>query len=153
MPTLLVAATAVVAGVAAGVAGASLADRSSGEDAPATPAYASVSLDAVEGSADGEVRMVAEDGRHTRMTIEAPSLPGAGRGHFYYAWLLDPDTDKMLPLGQVGPGGTATFELDDALLDAYSAIDVSLEDDDGDPGHSVTSVLRGSYAQGAPNPT
>ena len=57
----------------------------------------------------------------------------------------------MLPLGQVGPNGSASFDLDNALLDSYSAIDVSLEDDDGDPGHSVTSVLRGSYADPPPS--
>ena len=90
--------------------------------------------------------MVETSGQQTRMTIEAPELPGPSSGQFYYAWLLDPDTNKMLPLGQVGPGGSASFDLDDSLLAAYSAVDVSLEDDDGDPGHSVTSVLRGSYA-------
>ena len=39
----------------------------------------------------------------------------------------------------------ATFDLDDALVTSYSAVDVSLETDDGDPAHSVTSVLRGTY--------
>jgi len=32
------------------------------------------------------------------------------------------------------------------LVASYSAIDVSLEADDGNPGHSVTSVLRATYA-------
>ncbi len=153
VPALLVAVAAgiaLIAGVAFGALGGSLLDQSGDDPAPAT-AYASVPLSTVEGSTvrddtDGEVRMVATDRRHTEMTIEAPALPGAGRGHFYYAWLLDPETNKMLPLGQVGPGGSASFELADSLLDSYSAVDVSLEDDDGDPGHSVTSVLRGSYA-------
>ena len=143
---LLAAAAAVVVGVGLGAAGTSLLGGSSEEDAPARTAYASVPLDAVEGQAAGVARMVEEGGRPTQMTVDAPDLPGAGSGHFYYAWLLDPDTNKMLPLGQIGPSGTASFDLDDALLDSYSAIDVSLEDDDGDPGHSVTSVLRGSYA-------
>ena len=62
------------------------------------------------------------------------------------AWLLDPTTNKMLPLGQVGPSGTASFEVSDHLLAAYSAVDVSLEEDDGDPQHSPTSVLRATYA-------
>lgn len=146
---LLAGAATLVVGTGLGAAGAGLAGGS--DDAPAAPqAYAQVSLAPVEGSvdggADGEVRMVEESKHHTRMTIEAPDLPGAERGHFYYAWLLDPDTNKMLPLGQIGPTGVASFDLDDALIGSYSAIDVSLEDDDGDPGHSVTSVLRGTYA-------
>jgi hypothetical protein len=48
--------------------------------------------------------------------------------------------------GQVTPGRPASFEVSESLVTAYSAIDISLESDDGDPGHSVTSVLRASYA-------
>jgi anti-sigma-K factor RskA len=79
------------------------------------------------------------------MTLAVHDLPRPTAGEFYYAWLLDPATDKMLALGLVSPGRDMTVELDDALVASYSAIDVSLEDDDGDPAHSVTSVLRGTY--------
>ncbi|MET1007427.1 MAG: hypothetical protein ABWX96_17890 [Propionibacteriaceae bacterium] len=44
------------------------------------------------------------------------------------------------------PNGTASFEVSATLLTAYSAVDVSLEDDDGNPQHSPTSVLRATYA-------
>jgi hypothetical protein len=93
---------------------------------------------------EGSVRMVEHDGR-TRMTLTVRDLPRAESGEFYYAWLLDPASNKMLALGLVDPGGGATFEVDDRLVAAYSAVDVSLEADDGDPAHSVTSVLRGTY--------
>ena len=56
-----------------------------------------------------------------------------------------PSTNKMLALGLVDPDSGATFDIDDALVASYSAVDVSLEADDGDPAHSVTSVLRGTY--------
>ena len=90
---LLAGAAALVVGAALGAAGAGLVGGS--DDVPPVPqAYAEVSLAPVEGSgsgrADGEVRMVEESDHHTRMTIAAPDLPGAERGHFYYAWLLDP---------------------------------------------------------------
>jgi hypothetical protein len=52
----------------------------------------------------------------------------------------------MPPLGQATPGRPASFEVPESLVKAYSAIDISLESDDGDPGHFVTSVLRASYA-------
>ena len=81
----------------------------------------------------------------TRMRVDTAALPRAARGEFYYVWLLDPRTNKMLPLGQVTPGRPATFDIPDSLVEGYSAIDISLEADDGDPEHSVTSVLRGSY--------
>ncbi len=88
---------------------------------------------------------MVEDGGRTRMTVVVHDLPPAASGEFYYAWLLDPATNKMLALGLVDAEHGATFDVDDALVAAYSSVDVSLEDDDGDPGHSVTSVLRGSY--------
>lgn len=140
----LVAAAVAAAVVIGGSVAAVVTSRS--DDASLPPAVtAQATLQAVTGSGAGEVRMTPEDARHSRMTIETHDLPPAGRGEYYYAWLLDESTDKMLPLGQVGPGGSATFELDDALIGRYASVDVSLESDDGDPGHSVTSVLRGSY--------
>lgn len=93
---------------------------------------------------DGSVRMREHDGT-TRMTLSVHDLPRASGGQFYYAWLLDPATNKMLALGLVDADTGATFDLDDALVASYSAVDVSLEADDGDPAHSVTSVLRGTY--------
>lgn len=105
----------------------------------------SAALEPVEGSARGTVSMT-DEGTSAVMQIEADDLPALRAGQFYYAWLLDPATNKMLPLGQVGPGGTASFEVTPDLLAAYSAVDVSLERDDGDPGHSPRSVLRAVYA-------
>ena len=138
-----VAAVAVLAaGVGIGVAGS----RGSDDGRPGVQDSVSAALDPVDGSGTGQVEMVVEGNHSTRMTVRTEGLPSAPDGGFYYVWLLDPTTNKMLPLGVVGPGGTATFGVDESLLAAYSAVDVSLETDDGDPGHSVTSVLRGSYA-------
>jgi hypothetical protein len=95
--------------------------------------------------------MAREPAGTTRMTITTRDLPRPRAGQFYEAWLLDPVTRKMLPLGQLGPSGAASFELDDRLVGRYAAVDVSLEDDDGDPQHSVTSVLRASYHEAAPS--
>lgn len=81
----------------------------------------------------------------TEMTISTHDLPDAGTGHFYYAWLLDPTTNKMLPLGQVSPTTTAHFEVPSDLLTRYHAVDISLQADDGNPAHSDTSVLRATY--------
>ena len=142
---LLAAAVAVVAGIGGFVAGRE--DRLPGE--PVEAARASAELEPVQGRGSGEVTMAVSDERVTRMTIETRDLPEPRRDEFYYAWLFDPETNKMLPLGQIGPGGRATFELPVSLLGQYSAIDISLEVDDGDPEHSVTSVLQASYDPGA----
>lgn len=138
----LTAAAAVV--VAAGAV--AVLDRGGSDPAPeAAPPTKVAQLLAVDGDGGGSVRMT-EHGAEVAMSVETHDLPRAGSGHFYYLWLLDPKTQKMLPLGVIGPGGKASFDLPRSLIGKYQSIDVSLESDDGDPGHSVTSVLRGSYA-------
>jgi hypothetical protein len=137
---LAAAAAAVVA--IAGVA--TVVTRGPEEPAGRQP-QVSAPLDPVDGAGGGRVQMTTGPAGSTEMTITTHDLPRAHRGHFYEAWLLDPATRKMLPLGQLGPSGRASFEIDDRLLERYSAVDVSLEADDGDPQHSVTSVLRASY--------
>lgn len=144
-------AKGLVAATAAAVvwSGGYLVGGRDDRDPVATPSPGparSVVLTPVEGSASGRVTMSDEGTAAAVMRIETDDLRPARPGQFYYAWLLDPVTNKMLPLGQVGPGGTASFEVSQALLAAYSAVDVSLETDDGDPGHSPRSVLRAVYA-------
>lgn len=134
---LLVAASLVVAAVLVGV-------LRPGADGGGTPAARAATLEPLVGDGGGRVSMTGS-GSATRMVIATHDLPALREDEFYYAWLLEPITEKMLPLGQVGPSG-ASFEVSDALLEGYSAVDVSLEADDGDPQHSPTSVLRGSYA-------
>ncbi len=112
---------------------------------PPSGVVRTVTLAPVEGSGSGTVSMT-DTGTAAVMRIVTADLRPLRTGRFYYAWLLDPVTGKMLPLGQVGPDGTASFEVSPTLLTSYSAIDVSLESDDGDPGHSPHSVLRAVYA-------
>lgn len=100
----------------------------------------------------GRVSMATDTTRVTRMRVDTVDLPRPPRGGFYYVWLFDPASNKMLPLGQVVPGHRASFDVPASLVAAYSALDVSLESDDGDPGHSVTSVLRASYDSPGPGP-
>jgi hypothetical protein len=55
--------------------------------------------------------------------------------------LFNPKTQQMLPLGVVGHSGRASFEVPDSLVGRNQIVDVSLERDDGDPGHSATRPL------------
>lgn len=102
-------------------------------------------LEPVQGTGGGRVVMVSHD-NEVAMTVETQDLPTITKGEFYYVWLFNPKTQKMLPLGVVSPGGRANFDLSDSLVKRYQVVDVSLEKDDGDPAHSVTSVLQGSYS-------
>jgi hypothetical protein len=149
----------VAAVVAAGVlvaGGVGLDALVRGQDDQARPAVAAektATLEPVDDPADrsgrragGEVTMATDRQLVTRMSVDTVDLPMAARGEFYYVWLFDPQTQKMLPLGVVTPGRPASFDVPESLVEAYSAVDISLEADDGDPGHSVNSVLRASYA-------
>lgn len=103
-------------------------------------------LKPVVGAGSGRVVMTEEPRDGVRMNVETRGLPKIGRGQFYEVWLFDPRTRKMLPLGVLGPGGRASFDVAETLVGRYRDVDVSLERDDGNPGHSVRSVLRASYA-------
>jgi hypothetical protein len=144
-PLGLVAAAAVL------VAGTAVitqwADRPATQRQNVAVPERTAALEPVDGTGSGRVRM-AEDSRDAavKMTVETRDLPQIGKGEFYEAWLFNPKTQKMLALGVVGPGGKASFEVPDSLVGRYQVVDVSLERDDGDPGHSVTSVLRATYA-------
>lgn len=143
----LVAAAAVGAVAFAGLGGAGLLDRdqppASVEQAAPAPAPVVASLEPLTPGARGQVSMVGTDDA-TEMVVST-SLPPPDGGAYYYVWLLDPRTDKLLPVGQVPASGSTTFELDPALVGSYGVIDVSLEPDDGDPAHSIESVLRAAY--------
>ncbi|WP_017933686.1 anti-sigma factor [Nocardioides sp. Iso805N] len=143
---LLVAGAALIGLVLGGVVTAAVTEHST-SSRPSSQPLAVARLAPVERgnpAVSGTVKMYGEAGGRTLMRIRTTDLPAIRGGHFYYAWLLDPTTQKMLPLGQVGPHGSS-FNVTDATVAAYSAVDISLESDDGDPGHSATSVLRGRY--------
>ena len=143
-PLGLVAAAAAL--VAAGAAFTEWADRPSPTTTTVATPERSADLEPVDGTGSGRVLMAADSRDGVQMTVETRDLPKIRRGQFYEAWLFNPRTQKMLALGVVGPTGKASFEVPDSLVGRYQVVDVSLERDDGDPGHSVTSVLRATYA-------
>jgi hypothetical protein len=97
-------------------------------------------LDAPAGTG-GSIAVYARGTTRT-LTVSARDLPAPPGHHFYEVWLLDPSTAKMLPMGVLAPSGHASYSVEAAIMSAYSAVDVSLQADDGDPAHSRTSVLR-----------
>ena len=110
-------------------------------DAPATP-IAAAELDPV-GDADVapvEGEFVAA-GRGAELHLDLSALPPRD-GAFYEVWLLDLDHGRLLSLGPLRPDGTYALP-GGTDVGEYPTVDVSVEPDDGDPGHSGTSVLRG----------
>jgi len=78
------------------------------------------------------------------MLVSTQGLPAAPADHFYEVWLLAPQTNKMLPLGVLSVTGTSTFHISRPLMNQFSAVDISLQDNNGSPQHSTISVLRGT---------
>ncbi len=143
----IAAGVVVVAGLGVGSFVLTGRDRppvSAVRTAPPVSPGRSVVLEPVTGTAAGRVSMQTP-GAQTEMTISTKGLPDAGSGRFYYAWLLDPQTQKMLPLGVVNSRNAMHFEVPTGLVKRYHAVDISLQADNGNPGHSATSVLRALY--------
>jgi hypothetical protein len=128
------AAAALVLGVVLAVA---LPDRTPSGD-PATLLAPVPASGPVAPGASGEVRLVQAE---QTLVVEARGLPAPDG--FYEVWLLDPDTGRMLALGPLGDDGSASLPVPAGVtLTDYPTVDVSVEQDDGDPSHSGVSALR-----------
>jgi anti-sigma-K factor RskA len=139
--TLLVAAAAVV-----GIALGSLITVGALRSAPAPQVVAEGSLAAVDDSGlRGTAAVQSVDG-HSVLVVSVPELPSAGTG-YYEVWMATPDTSTMVAMGTLNPGQEGRFPLP-AGMDpkAFPVVDVSVEQFDGDSGHSATSLVRGRLA-------
>lgn len=116
----------------------------------APPVYALATLHHLDApaSAVGHVT-VRTTSRAQEMDVRVAGLPSAPPDHYYEVWLLEPTTNKMLPVGLLPPSGQGSYEVAPAIMAQYSAVDISLQANDGDPVHSATSVLRGDVVTAA----
>ena len=139
---VLAAVAAVVVLVAAlGLGGAF--DRGT----PGRSVVAQAPLHPIDAPADATgLIVVVASGSTRQMTVTTKDLGSPGPQSYYEVWLLDPSTLKMLPVGVLPPSGAGTYAVTAGIMAGYSAVDVSLQADDGDPAHSTTSVLRAVYA-------
>ena len=137
-PWLAVAAAVVVLAVGFGIG---LLVRG-GDDGPV--AGTSIALAPVPGAdpaGAGTATMVDDD---TGMRLDVHGLAPSGPGQFYELWLLD-GPRRVMSLGSFRVPSSGATEVTVPLPVAASDfryIDVSLEREDGDPGHSGDSVLR-----------
>jgi hypothetical protein len=134
----LAAAAAVVllvAGVLGGVALGRASNDSSGTAVALRPVTGGLSV----GDAAGEAKLSAAGG----MRLAVNGLPAPPGSDFYEVWLYDPPTGRMLSVGVLPPNGKGSYSLPSSLKNTYSAVEISLEPNDGDPAHSKISVLRG----------
>lgn|GEM_PF-801840 len=138
--------------VAAGVAAAAIVLIGIGtvlaysQGSKTSPIVASAILRPIDSpaSSSGSITAVAI-GDTRRLTVHTERLAALPAEEFYEVWLLDPATQKMLPVGVLPPSGIGSYSMGASIMADYSAVDVSLQTNNGNPAHSTTSVLRASF--------
>jgi Anti-sigma-K factor rskA len=85
---------------------------------------------------------VAATGATRQLEVHTAGLPAAPPNHYYEVWVFNPATLKMLPMGVLGPSGQGQYQIAAPIMAGYSAVDISLQTNDGNPAHSNVSVLR-----------
>jgi hypothetical protein len=140
------AATAAVAAAVLLAGGVLLGRQLPSRRATSGPVVATAALErlAAPAPAGGEVTVVAK-GKDRLLVVRTANLPPPPAGDFYEVWLLAPQTDKMLPMGVLPPTGTGSYGIAGSIMQQFSAVDISLQRNNGDPAHSKTSVLRAYY--------
>ena len=132
-------AAAVVLVVGLAIAGLSFSRR-----APVTPVAATAKLASLDAplASKGKVVVRATSGG-LDMSVATSGLPKISANQFYEVWLLNPETNKMLPVGILKPDGVGDFTFSKQLMNDFSAVDVSLQANNGVAAHSAISMLRG----------
>ncbi|GII81906.1 hypothetical protein Sru01_68880 [Sphaerisporangium rufum] len=139
---LLPVLTALAAGVAGVVVGASAVRVFDQERTPAET-VARTALSALPRKPGQGTARVERSGGVTTLDLRVTGLPAAGG--FYEVWLLDRKAAKLISLGALPPGGAGSFLVPSGVdLREYAVVDVSLEPFDGDPAHSSDSYVRGT---------
>jgi hypothetical protein len=142
-PGRWLAAAAAVVLLVVGVLGGGIALGRASNDQQGTPvALHPLPNGVATGDAGGKARLLADGG----MKLDVAGLPTTQNGEFYEVWLYDPPTGRMLAVGVLPPDGKGSYTLPKASEQGYSAVEISLEPNDGNPGHSKVSVLRGPIA-------
>jgi hypothetical protein len=132
------AAVLLVAGVLGGVA----VGRASNDPQGTPVALHPLPNGVATGNAEGKAHLLASGG----VKLDVNGLPKPPGTDFYEVWLYDPPTGRMLAVGVLPDSGKGDYTLPKATEQGYSAVEISLEPDDGNPAHSKVSVLRGPIA-------
>jgi Anti-sigma-K factor rskA len=95
---------------------------------------------------DAELFGVNADGGTVRISLT--DVPQAPSGHHYEVWVLrEEGGGEMESVGTFTPtSGDVDLELALPGPGNYAAVDISVEEDDGPPAHSDTSLASGAFA-------
>ncbi|MEV6283513.1 anti-sigma factor [Kribbella sp. NPDC051770] len=133
---VLAASVAAVLGIGVGIGGTLLVGQ---DEEPATV----VQLAPLAGKSGSGTAGLVRSGGEQQLRVSASGL-AAGSGYFE-VWLINEDGKRMVSLGVLAGGHDGTFQVPgDLPAQGYRIVDVSLEPDDGNPAHSLDSIIRGT---------
>jgi len=140
--TWMFAAAAAVVGIALGAVVTSGVQQSGSQ----SQIVAQAALAPIEDSGyQGTAAVESVDGQNV-LVVSVPELPTMNDA-YYEVWMATPDTATMVAIGTLNPGQEGRFVLPAGMdTDAFPVVDVSVEEFDGDAGHSAVSVVRGQLA-------
>ncbi len=140
VPTLGVAAASAAAAVAITL----VATRDPG---PGTPTLeASIVPHSAKDPVSGRVALYRPDATDGRIMIDLSAFPAASAGHHYQVWVLKKGSTVMEAIGTFNVSAKTThIEARLPSRGEYSAVDISLEEDNGPPEHSGTSVAGATF--------
>lgn len=135
------AVSLAVAATAVGLVATLVGGRPTAPVEPPRPDRSSVPLVALGTTqASGQVTLSAGGDRRA-LQVATSGLPRPEG--FYEVWLLDGPRNRLVALGALDDSGRGWLTIPDGVsLSDYPQVDISLEPDDGNPGHSGDSVLR-----------
>jgi hypothetical protein len=91
----------------------------------------------------GTMRLVRGPGAGREVTLTVENLPRTEG--YYEVWLMDRTRTRLIAMGVLGPEGSARLPLPEGIdLSGYPLVDVSAQENNGNPKHSGVSVVRGS---------
>jgi hypothetical protein len=118
-------------------------DGSGASGVPATSVALGPLPDTGSGAVHASVRIPRKGAGDIRLEIRGAQPTPAG--HVEELWLMDADAKRLVSVGtfRVGPDGRADVRFHSGIdPHRYQYLDVSVEPEDGNPGHSGRSVLR-----------
>lgn len=126
------------------VGGAATYAVTASEPASQPVVLAAASLDPLEGSSARGTVEVVQTSSGPQVLVDVSGLQKNADG-FYEVWLLDADAQKLIALGVLDDSDKGVFAMPPGVsMSDFPVVDVSLEPQDGDPGHSKKSLVRGT---------
>ena len=98
------------------------------------------------GAARGEALLYDTRRDDGRLVLRLTNLPALEPGRHYAVWVLRVGSETMEAVGVFSARGAFEYDFRLPGPGRYAAVDVSIEEDAGDPAHSGRSIAAGAFS-------